>query len=276
MLLTRFISKNCIADALKAKTKPKALKELTDLLFREGMLDEVGPALEQLMLRESTESTGIGRGLAIPHARVAGLENLVCAVGRCRAGLDFKALDRRPVHLIFLICYPPSQQTTYINFLATLASLLRDEDRMQAVLHADTADEIFEILERTSETLLKPEDRWPKETEVHPELSKTKASHADLILLARLELCTEMVEAGGADSDEISRRIENIRALVDARILQHYDQLKKQGGPALVAVEADTCQGCFRQLPSQLAQLARSARNEIHTCSYCSRFIYSV
>ena len=228
------------------------------------------------MLRESTESTGIGRGLAIPHARVAGLENLVCAVGRCRAGLDFKALDRRPVHLIFLICYPPSQQTTYINFLATLASLLRDEDRIQAVLHADTADEIFEILERTSEALLKPEEGWPKQTEVHPKLPKTKASHAELILLARLELCMEMVEAGGPDSDEIRRRIENIRALVDASILQHYDQLKKQGGPALVAVEADTCQGCFRQLPSQLAQLARSAREEIHTCSYCSRFIYCV
>jgi mannitol/fructose-specific phosphotransferase system IIA component (Ntr-type) len=276
MLLTRFISKNCIADALKAKTKATALKELTELLLREGKIDEAGPVLEQIVLRESTESTGIGRGLAIPHARVAGLENLVCAVGRCPEGLDFKALDRRPVHLIFLICYPPSQQTTYINFLATLASLLRDEDRMQAVLHADTADEIFEILEQISEALLKLEDRWPKETEVHPKLPKTKASHADLILLARLELCTEIVESGGPDSDEISRRIENIRALVDARILQHYDQLKKQGGPALVAVEADTCQGCFRQLPSQLAQLARSAREEIHTCSYCSRFIYCV
>jgi mannitol/fructose-specific phosphotransferase system IIA component (Ntr-type) len=276
MLLTSFISKNCVADALKAKTKATALKELTELLLREGKIDEVGPALEQIVLRESTESTGIGRGLAIPHARVAGLENLVCAVGRCRAGLDFKALDRRPVHLIFLICYPPSQQTTYINFLATLASLLRDEGRMQAVLHADTAEEIFEILEQTSEALLKLEDRWPKGSEVHPKLPKTKASHADLILLARLELCTEIVESGGPDSDEIGRRIENIRTLVDPNILQHYDQLKKRGGPAVVAVEADTCQGCFRQLPSQLAQLARSGRNEIHTCSHCSRFIYSV
>jgi mannitol/fructose-specific phosphotransferase system IIA component (Ntr-type) len=276
MLLTRFIERNCIADSLKAKSKAKALQELTDLLFQAGRLDEVGPVFEQLMIRESTESTGIGRGLAIPHARVAGLEDLVCAAGRCRAGLDFKALDRKSVHLIFLICYPPSHQTTYINFVATLVKLLCDEDCMRAVLHADTADEIFEILERTAEPLVKPEERWPKETEVHPDLVKTKASPADLILLARLELCTEMVEAKKSDPDEARRRIENIRALVDPSILQHYDQLRKRGGPALVAVEADTCQGCFRQLPSQLAQMARSAREGVYTCSYCSRFIYRV
>jgi mannitol/fructose-specific phosphotransferase system IIA component (Ntr-type) len=276
MRLTEFISRSCIADPLKATTKARALRELTDLLVQEGSLAEADPVLEQLMVRESTESTGIGGGLAIPHTRVAGLGNLVCALGRSRAGLDFKALDRRPVYLIFLICYPPSQQTTYINFIATLARFLREKGLMRAVLAAETASETFEVLERTSDTLEKPEGGRSKQPEIPSELPRTKGSQADLILLARLELCTEMLDAGGPDKDEIHRRIENIRTLVEPNILRHYDQLKKRGGAALVAVEAQTCQGCFRQLPSHVVQTARSARNEIYTCSYCSRFIYCV
>jgi mannitol/fructose-specific phosphotransferase system IIA component (Ntr-type) len=276
MRLTDFISRTCIADPLKATTKAETLRELTDLLVQEGSFEDAGPVLEQLMIRESTESTGIGGGLAIPHTRVAALGNLVCALGRSRAGLDFKALDRRPVYLIFLICYPPSQQTTYINFIATLAKLLRDEGLMRAVLAAETGAETFEVLEGTSETFEKPEDQRSREPEIPSELPRAKGSQADLILLARLELCTEMLDAGGHDKDEVGRRIENIRTLVEPAILQHYDQLKKRGGAALVAVEAQTCQGCFRQLPSHVVQTARSARNEIYTCSYCSRFIYCV
>ena len=97
MLLTTFISKSRIAESLKATTKAEALKELTDLLLQAGSLSEVGPVLEQIMIREDTESADIGGGLAIPHTRVAGLGTLVCALGRSRVGLEFRpALGNSP------------------------------------------------------------------------------------------------------------------------------------------------------------------------------------
>ena len=74
------------------------------MLFDQRMFDRVGPALDPILERETTESTGIGRGIAVPHARVTGMKQLACAVGRIPAGLDFKAVDRLPVQIIFLIC----------------------------------------------------------------------------------------------------------------------------------------------------------------------------
>ncbi len=276
MELTKFITKNCVTPDLEATTKADALKELTRLLFEKRRLKNVGPALDQIMARETTESTGIGRGIAVPHARVAGLKSLVCAVGRVGEAIDFAAVDKRPVHLIFLICYPPVQQTTYLNFVATIARLLRDKTRLGALRGAETAEDMYTVLEEISEAMVAPEESYAKQVEADPEILKAKDAHADVILLARLQLCQEMYETARTGKRAISQRIENIRGLVDQRILRHYDRLMKGRAPALVPVEGDTCQGCFMRLPSQFAQKVRQDEQHIHTCPNCSRFIYMV
>jgi mannitol/fructose-specific phosphotransferase system IIA component (Ntr-type) len=139
MLLTKFIASSCIEPDLKAGNKAGALRALTKMLFRRRRLEGETAVLNQILSRESIESTGIGRGIAVPHARAAGLEDLVCAVGRVSGGLDFNAVDKQPVHLIFLICYPPARQTTYLNFIASVAKLLRGDDALQAILDAGSA-----------------------------------------------------------------------------------------------------------------------------------------
>lgn len=276
MLLSKFIAKNCIVPALEADNKADALKELTHLLFDRKKLKSVGPALDQIMAREMTESTGIGHGIAVPHARVSGLKSLVCAVGRTIDGLDFMSVDRKPVHLIFLICYPPTQQTTYLNFVATVAKLLREEAHLKAFLKAGSADAMYEVLEALSETMETPEDSYAKQLKADPALLDTRDAHADIILLARLQLSQEMLETAKTGKKAISQRMDNIRALVDARVLKHYDRLMKGRPPALVPVEGDTCQGCFMKLPSQFAQQVRQDTDHMHTCPNCSRFIYMV
>ena len=85
-----------------------------------------------------------------------------------------------------------------------------------------------------------------------------------------------MYETARTGKKQIKQRIENIRSMVDARILKHYDRLTKGRAPALVPVEGDTCQGCFMKLPSQYAQRVRQDTDHIHTCNNCSRFIYIV
>ena len=276
MLLTQYIAENCIVTDVQATNKPDVLKEMTNLLFEQKKMKGVGPALDQIMAREATESTGIGHGIAVPHARVSGLKSLICAVGRVSDGLDFMAVDKNPVHLIFLICYPPTQQTTYLNFIATIAKLLRDDEHMQTLLQADNDAQMFETLEKLSETLVKEEEHYESQVSADPDLMKAQDAHADLVLLARLQLCQEMYETARTGKKQIKQRIENIRSMVDARILKHYDRLTKGRAPALVSVEGDTCQGCFMKLPSQYAQRVRQDTDHIQTCNNCSRFIYIV
>ncbi|HOZ48953.1 MAG TPA: PTS sugar transporter subunit IIA [Candidatus Hydrogenedentes bacterium] len=276
MILTKYISKSCICPRLETSNKSDVLKELTHLLFDKKRMKGVGPALDQIMAREVNESTGIGKGIAVPHARVSGLKALACAVGRAVEGMDFMALDRKPVKLIFLICYPPTQQTTYLNFVATVTRLLRDPEYFRALLAAETADAIYDILETASQDFTNEHVDQLRQLRTDPAIQQVADAHADLILLARMQMYEEMLETARSDKAQVKKRIDTIRALVEPRILKHYDRLMKSRPPALVSVEGDTCQGCFMRLPSKFAQQVRQDGDHIHTCPNCSRFIYIV
>lgn len=276
MDISKHIAKNCVVPSLLAANKGEALKELTHLLFEKKKLPGVTTALEQIMAREITESTGIGHGIAVPHARISGLKNLVCAVGRVNGGLDFMAVDKQPVYLIFLICYPPSQQTTYLNFVATLARMFREAQHFEAVLEAEDEGAIFGLIEEFSAKLNAPEEHYAKQLKGAQNPLRMRDAHADLILLARLQLCQEMFNAAKTGKRALQQRMDNIRALVDPRLVRQYDKLIARRPPALVPVEGDTCQGCFMKLPSKFVQEVRQDVNHIHTCTNCSRFIYIV
>ena len=265
MLVTKFIAESCIEPQLEASSKADALQGLTQLLFRSRRLKGVAAAVDQIMAREAIESTGIGHGIAVPHARVAGLKELVCAVGRVPKGLDFNAVDKKPVYLIFVIFYPPTEQTTYLNFVASVAKLLRESAPLQEILNAGTATEIFEVLERLSETLVRPEERLAQEKMAEgPQTEPATGVASDLILLARLDLCREMLESARSGKREIEQRIENISTLLAPDILEHYRRLKKARRSPLVAVEGGVCQGCLTQLPTELAQRVYRARGRLH------------
>lgn len=276
MQLTDFISKDCVVPDLKVTAKADAIKQLTHLLFQAKNLKGVEAAIDQIMARETTESTGIGHGIAVPHARVPGLKTLMSAVARVPKGLDFLAVDRKPVSIIFLICYPPTQQTTYLNFVATLAKVLREEENQRAMLGANDEDAILSLLGSFSDSLEREEEVYAKQLKADPDMLRARDAHADLILLARLQLNQELYETAKTGKKAIKQRIDNIRSLVEPRILKHYDRLSKGRAPALVPVEGDTCQGCFMKLPSQYAQKVRQESEHIHTCNNCSRFIYIV
>lgn len=275
MRLTDYIAVNCINPSLLAANKGEALRQMTHLLFEQKKMQGVGPALDQIVAREVTESTGIGKGIAVPHARVSGLKNLVCALGRVNGGLDFSAIDRKPVHLIFLICYPPTQQTTYLNFIATIAKLLKEEEAVQQLLDAPDAEGIHKVLENLSASYEQPEQQYKKDL-TEESLQQLRDAHADVFLLARLQLCQEMLDNAKTGKKQIQERMENIRALVTPKVLKQYERLMKARPPALVPVEGDTCQGCFMKLPTQFAQKVRLDTEHLYSCSNCSRFIYMV
>lgn len=276
MIITKFIAKSCVVPEIGTSSKADAIKEMTHHLYQKKKLKNVELAIDQIVAREATESTGIGKGIAVPHARIPGMKNLACAVGRAPKGLDFLAVDRQPVYLVFLICYPPSLQTTYLNFVATVSRLLSDKEHLDAILKSDSAEQMYAVLEDVSTSFDQSQEQIISDFKTDPEVNKVKNASADLLLLARLQLHHEMLLAAKSGKKRIGERIQGIRAMVDPRILKHFDRLNKGRAPALVPVEGDTCQGCFMRLPSKFVQEVRHDTNHIHTCINCSRYIYVV
>jgi PTS system fructose-specific IIC component len=176
MVLTKYISKSCILPHMRVSNKSDTLKELIHLLFEKKKLKGIGSALDQVVAREITESTGIGRGIAVPHARVSGIKALACAVGRVPGGIDFMAVDHKPVLLIFLILYPPTQQTTYLNFIATVIKLLMDPKNMTAMLAAETADEMYDLVEGASQSLADHPETARRKVTADPAITRTWCS----------------------------------------------------------------------------------------------------
>ena len=102
--------------------------------------------LEVVMAREALGSTGIGHGVAIPHGRVPDLTEPLLALARHPKGLDFDAIDGQPVRIVILLLVPEHADRTHLELLAYLARILQNEQTREAIMHADSAEEISGLL----------------------------------------------------------------------------------------------------------------------------------
>lgn len=97
-------------------------------------------------------STGIGNGVAIPHAKTEAVDSLVAAFGRVPDGVDFKSLDGEPAHLIFLLLSPQEEAGLHVRALARISRMLKNAEFRERMLNADDAEEIFSIIQGEEET----------------------------------------------------------------------------------------------------------------------------
>jgi mannitol/fructose-specific phosphotransferase system IIA component (Ntr-type) len=141
---------------LAATTKDAVLEELTSLALAEPALAGRGPAiLEALRAREVLLSTGIGRGVAIPHAELAATVPAGAAFGVSAAGIDFGAPDGKPVSIFFLTVVSRTAAHERIELLGNLSRILRKEAVREEILRATRPEEIIELFDR-EERLLAP------------------------------------------------------------------------------------------------------------------------
>src|ERR671916_797808 len=103
MRLTDILKPQNIKIPLQSANKKEAITELVNLLAENGELTDPKKVLESVLERESTRTTGIGNGLAIPHGKTTGTGGLVMAIGRPATAIDFQAIDGRPVTIIWLL-----------------------------------------------------------------------------------------------------------------------------------------------------------------------------
>lgn len=146
MELREFFSEDAVQLNLAGTTKDDVLKELIGLLA----LDEKNEQMlfKMLKRRENLGSTGIGRGIAIPHCRSLVVSKLRVAFGRKKAGLDFKAMDGQPVHFFFLIVAPPLEVSNqYLPVLGKIAQFSKEPDLPDRLLALDEPAQFMKLLE---------------------------------------------------------------------------------------------------------------------------------
>ena len=135
--------------ALSATNKEEALEALVDAAATSPAVVDRDALLGAVREREAKLSTGIGLGIAVPHARIDAVSEFVVVVGRHAAGLEFGSIDGRPVHIIVLIVGPREAKTPYLELLAQLSKRLKLEDVRKKVTSSATAGEVVDLLVTT-------------------------------------------------------------------------------------------------------------------------------
>jgi fructose-specific phosphotransferase system IIA component len=146
MVLSQILRPGCIKVPLQSKDKRSAISELVDLLNDNGLLTSKDGALDAILVREQTRSTGIGSGIALPHGKCKAVKELVMALGIAREPIDFASIDGKPVTLVIMLVSPLDQTGPHIQALAKISRLMLDKQFRESLEKAATAEEAYELL----------------------------------------------------------------------------------------------------------------------------------
>ena len=147
MALIDLIVEDIIKLPLESQDKPDVLRELVQTLKDAGKIDDFDGALQAVQEREDKMSTGLQDGIAVPHGKTPVVSSLQLAIGISPAGIDFDALDGNPTHLFFLLLAPPDQAGPHVQALAEIAKLAQSKAFCKALIHADNAEEVVELMQ---------------------------------------------------------------------------------------------------------------------------------
>ena len=175
MKISDLLIKDRINLDVKSTNKVDIIKELARLHEKTGVLNDYDGYVKALMAREEQSSTGIGEGIAIPHAKTKFVKKPALAMGRKPEGIDYDSLDGEPATLFFMIAAPDGANNTHIETLARLSQLLLDDDFKESLENAATADEIIEIINKTEAEKF-PEENVQKKEEKPAETAIPAAS----------------------------------------------------------------------------------------------------
>ena len=131
---------------LKAADKEAAIRELAQAIAQSPDVGDGEALLVAILDRERIMSTGIGLGIAIPHAKIPSVREFVVALGKSPAGIEFNSLDGKPVHFVVMIAGPDQQQERYLQLLARITLKLKDAAVRRALDEAGSVEEILAAL----------------------------------------------------------------------------------------------------------------------------------
>ena len=148
MALTDLIDPRTVEMALTAQVIEESLRTLVDRMADAGILQDRDDVVRRLVDREQVMSTGIGGGIAIPHARTPEVSRTVVGVGLSRDGVPFNAVDGAPVKVVFLIVGPMEASAEHVKVLARIARLVKKPEFLEQAGQVETAEEFLSLVER--------------------------------------------------------------------------------------------------------------------------------
>ncbi|HDX9591411.1 TPA: PTS sugar transporter subunit IIA [Bacillus pseudomycoides] len=167
MKITELLKKDTIIMDLMASTKEAVIDELVEKLNKAGRLNGKSEFKEAILQREMQSTTGIGEGIAIPHAKTKAVKQPAICFGRSVSGVNYESLDGQPAHLFFMIAASEGANNTHLETLSRLSTLLMDDGFRKQLLEAESKEELLRLFdekenekEEQTETM-KPEENEP-------------------------------------------------------------------------------------------------------------------
>ena len=151
MRITDLLDKQSISLNGAPKDKKEALDQVVDLMAKSGKINDVEAYRQRVYAREEESTTGIGEGIAIPHGKCDAVTKPGLVAMVVKDGVDFDSLDGEPVHLIFLIAAPNTEDNIHLDVLSKLSVLLMDEQFTADLLNAKSVDEFLEIVDKADD-----------------------------------------------------------------------------------------------------------------------------
>lgn len=148
--LFKYLDLNCLSVDLKSKNKNDVIKEMLDILNKAGKLDDYDACEKAVFERETTMSTGMQYGIAIPHGKTTGVTSLKAVVGIKKGGIDFGSIDGELSKLFIMVLSPKQKAGPHIQFLSSISAILNSEEAREKILKSSTKEQLLENLKNYS------------------------------------------------------------------------------------------------------------------------------
>ena len=145
--ISKYLDANLVIF-LDADNRDGALQAIIEKIHQAGKLEDKQSFYEAIVDREKIVSTGIGMGVAIPHAKLPAYDDFFIAIGILQKGVEWNSLDNAPVRLIFMIGGPDDKQTEYLQILSNLTQAIKDEERRKKLLTLNSPDAIISLFKQ--------------------------------------------------------------------------------------------------------------------------------
>ena len=146
MRIEDILKKDSIIADLVGTNKEEVLREVTDFLQSQGLIKNKESLLNTLIEREKLGSTGIGENVAIPHGKSDELSKMVTVFARSLKGVDFEALDQKPVHFVCMVIAPSNSTGQHLKTLARISRIFKSQNLRDGILKLQNADQIYSLL----------------------------------------------------------------------------------------------------------------------------------
>ncbi|MCL1948062.1 MAG: fructose PTS transporter subunit IIA [Chitinivibrionia bacterium] len=143
----KYLAADSVIVPLKNTGKQEVIRELVEILKKTEKISDSQEVFDVVLEREKSMSTGLGDGVAFPHARTDTVENITAAIGVTHAGIDFEAIDKKPVYIVVLILSPQKDSTPHLQFLSEMSKVLSKANVREKIINTQTPEELYRILE---------------------------------------------------------------------------------------------------------------------------------